>query len=49
VVKLLSAYSDEELEKILILVDERLETEKSEPRKITLQMIKIGILSILRD
>ena len=48
ILNLLKDYSPQELESILLIVNDRLKTETSEPRKKLLQMIKIGILSILR-
>lgn len=49
ILELLGKYSDSELEAFLVLIHERLKTEQSESKRVTLQMVKIGILSILRS
>lgn len=48
ILKLLDWYSSSELQEILAIVDTRLETEKSEPKRQLFQMVKIGILSKIR-
>ena len=49
IISLLQWYSQQELQWIHKAINKRLETEKSEPKRRMLQMIKIGILSIVRD
>lgn len=49
ILTLLQDYNNEELNNILNEVNKRLTTETSEPRKRILQMIKIWVLSIIRD